>query len=160
MIRTPPLSVEDIHEIFVSSSRDVVNSVLHIDVIEGFDFNLDKIFQNRYSIILFLPNPDPNDEVGHFVLITHLDNENLEYFDSFGNNPQVQVEELARRNGMKVVKSSVKLQNEKSFICGKYCILRLRSLPTPLNEFIKILSKNEVFSPDQLVDKLIRLVKQ
>jgi hypothetical protein len=106
MIRTPPLSVEDIHEIFVSSSRDVVNSVLHIDVIEGFDFNLDQIFQNRYSIILFLPNPDPNDEVGHFVLLTHLDNENLEYFDSFGNNPPVQIEELAKRNGLKIIKSS------------------------------------------------------
>jgi hypothetical protein len=101
MIRTPPLSVEDIHEIFVSSSRDVVNSVLHIDVIEGFDFNLDQIFQNRYSIILFLPNPDPNDEVGHFVLLTHLDNENLEYFDSFGNNPPVQIEELAKKKWTK-----------------------------------------------------------
>jgi hypothetical protein len=36
----------------------------------------------------------------------------------------------------------------------------MRSLPTPLNDFIKILSKNKVFSPDQVVDKLIRLVKQ
>jgi hypothetical protein len=61
---------------------------------------------------------------------------------------------------MKIVKSSEKLQNEKSFICGKYCILRMRSLPTPLNDFIKILSQNKVFSPDQIVDKLIRLVKQ
>jgi hypothetical protein len=36
----------------------------------------------------------------------------------------------------------------------------MRSLPTPLNDFIKILSQNKVFSPDQIVDKLIRLVKQ
>ena len=158
MIRTPPLSIEQIHEIFESSSRDIVNSVLHLDVLEGMNYNLDQIFQNRYSIILFLPHPV--EEIGHFVLLTHLDNSSLEYFDSFANPPSPQVQELAKRNGMKIVKSSEKLQHEKSFICGKYCILRMKSLPTPLSDFIKILSQNKVFSPDQVVDKLIRLVKQ
>jgi hypothetical protein len=80
MIRTPPLSIEQIHEIFESSSRDIVNSVLHIDVLEGMNYNLDQIFQNRYSIILFLPHPV--EEVGHFVLLTHLNDSSIEYFDS------------------------------------------------------------------------------
>lgn len=156
MVNTPPYSIEDIHNVFQNHVKDIGNSVRHIDEIVSLNYNLENIFSSRFSIIIFLPNNDPSINVGHFVLLSHLDDDTLEYFDSFAQEVPEIIQELAKRNDLKIRINKVKLQNEKSFVCAKYCLLRMQSLPTHLNDFIKILKSNRELTPDQIVDNLIK----
>jgi len=155
MSKTRPYSVEDIHNILSNSSLDMENSVLHIDSLKELDYNLEKIFGERYSIILFIPNEDPLIKIGHFVLLSWLEEKLLEYFDSFAQEPHDFVKELVKMNNLKLRTSSQKLQEDDSLVCSKFCLLRMQSLPTHLDNFIKILKNNDKLTPDQIVDFLI-----
>lgn len=157
IVDSPPYSTEDIQNILTKSSTDLENAVLHIDAIQELNYDLEKIFGNRSSIIFFIPNINNADDVGHFVLLTHVSNDNIEYFDSFGNLPHAFVMEIVRRNkGMTITYSKRKLQNKNSYICGKYCLLRMQSQPSHLDDFIDILLSNKRLSPDKVVDTLIK----
>lgn len=157
IIDSPPYSTEDIQNILLKSGKDIENAVLHIDVIKEFNYDIDKIFGNRSSIILFIPNAENEEDVGHFVLLTHVTKNTIEYFDSFGRLPHAFVMQLAKNNNnMYITYSTTKLQHKNSYICGKYCLLRMQSQPSSLDDFIKILLFNKKLTPDGIVDTLIK----
>jgi hypothetical protein len=156
MNKSQPLSVADIHNVFTNYSEDITNSVLHIDAIPSFNYDLKKIFGERYSIIFFIPNPDKTNPVGHFILLSWLEDKLIEYFDSFANEPHPFVLELMEKNDLIIRVSKIQLQNNRSNICAKWCILRLKSIPTHLGQFQEIFTQNKKLSPDEIVDSLVQ----
>ena len=116
-----PYNTKDIYNVLTSPSANYEDSVYHIELIELMNYNLDAIFKERYSIILFIENP--TSEIGHFVLLSHISKDKLEYFDSFGREPPDSVKKLAEINEMKLSYNTVQIQDTKSNVCAKYCLL-------------------------------------
>ena len=149
-----PYNTKDIYNVLTSPSANYEDSVYHIELIELMNYNLDAIFKERYSIILFIENP--TSEIGHFVLLSHISKDKLEYFDSFGREPPDSVKKLAEINEMKLSYNTVQIQDTKSNVCAKYCLLRMQSLPSKLSDFINMLTNNKSLSADKIVMLLIK----
>ena len=156
--KTPPFSIEDIHSFLTSASFDVANNVIHVDSLEESGYNLETIFRDKFSVVVYLTNP--SSEVGHFVLLTHLSNKSLEYFDSYGREPPEQVRALAKHNGMRVLRNKVQLQAVDSNVCAKWCLARLYSLPLSLTNFLKLYTGHRDLTPDELVNNIFVLKKE
>jgi hypothetical protein len=103
-------------------------------------------------VILFLPNTDPEDPVGHFVTLSHLDS-GLEYFDSFAP-PQVVA--FAEANKLPLTHNKKKLQDKRSDTCAKWCVARIFS-SHPLEDFVEIFSEHKTLRV--LVNNLFKLKK-
>lgn len=156
--KTQPFSAEDIHTILSNASIDVANIVVHIDLLRERQYSLPAIFGENFSLILFLPNPDPEVAVGHFVLLSHLSDNTLEYFDSYAGEVPEAVRELAKRNNMRIKANKVRYQEEVSMTCAKWCVARIFSLPSTLAQFEELYTGHKL-SPDVLVNNLFRLKK-
>ena len=156
---TQHFSVEDIYNIFFGTSLDVRNIVVHIDGLAESGNNLDAIFRDNFAVILFLPNSDPQEPVGHFVTLSHLES-GLEYFDSFGREPAPQVVTFAAANGLPLVHNKKKLQDKRSDTCAKWCVARIFSLPLPLEDFLEIYSGHKTLRADVLVNNIFKLKKR
>lgn len=156
---TQPFSLEDIYDILSGTSIDVKNIVVHVDGLQESGNNLDAIFGDNYAVILFLPNSNPDDPVGHFVVLSHLES-GLEYFDSFGRAPPPQVVTFAAANGLSLVHNKKKLQDIRSDTCAKWCVARIFSLPTSLVDFVEIFSGHKTLRADVLVNNVFKLKKR
>lgn len=153
-----PFSVEDIYTFLTGTAIDVPNIVVHIDALEESGFNLEALFKGNFSIILYIPNLV--EEVGHFVLLSHLTDKTMEYFDSFAQEPPPSVRELVKRNGMRMRTNDVVLQDKKSNTCAKWCIARMFSLPNTLKSFQELYTSHKTLSSDVLVNNIFVLKKQ
>lgn len=153
--KAPPFSLEDIYTFLTGTAIDVPNIVIHIDALEESGYNLDSLFRGNFSLILFIPHA--TEEVGHFVLLSHLTEKTLEYFDSFAQDPPASVKELAKRNGMRLAKSSTVLQALDSNTCAKWCIARMFSLPNSMENFVQLYTDHKTLSPDVLVNNIFVL---
>ena len=60
------------------------------------------------------------------------------------------------KNDLIIRVSKIQLQNNRSNICAKWCILRLKSIPTHLGQFQEIFTQNKKLSPDEIVDSLVQ----
>lgn len=156
---TQPFSLEDIYDILSGTSIDVRNIVVHVDGLAESGNNLDAIFGDNFAVILFLPNSDPQDPVGHFVTLSHLDS-GLEYFDSFGREPPPQVVAFAAANGLPLAHNKKKLQDKRSDTCAKWCVARIFSLPIPLEDFVEIYSAHKTLRADVMVNNVFKLKKR
>lgn len=116
--------------------------------------NLDQLFGQRFFCYVFSTIPGEN--IGHFTLLSHIEYEKIEYFDSFARVPD-EVKEFVERLNLKCIHLNKPLQNKNSFLCGKWCMMRLSSIPTSLDIFYNIFSTNNIFTADQMVDKLIQV---
>ena len=116
--------------------------------------SLNELFGKRFFSFVF--SYIENQTIGHFTLLSHIDDNTIEYYDSFGQLPDT-IKEFADKINCSVIFSSVKLQNAKSFLCGKHVILRLLSVGTPLDEYVKFMRSNKNYSPDKIVDLLIQI---
>lgn len=156
--KVEPFSVSDIYTFLTGTAIDVPNIVIHVDAITESNYNLEALFKDNFSLIIFIPNSV--EEVGHFVLLTQTGAKTLEYFDSFAQEPPIAVKELAKTNGMRVVTGDVVLQDKKSNTCAKWCIARMFSLPNSLSSFYSLYSGHKTLSPDVLVNNIFVLKKQ
>ena len=78
----------------------------------------------KYPSALVL-NSDKHDEKGsHWVAVFIEDQENLEFFDSFGLPPQTYGEDISRfvKNYPRIHWNKTTLQSLTSNVCGQYCI--------------------------------------
>lgn len=155
---TNPYSVEDIYSILSNTSIDIKNVVVHIDGFSESNYNLELLFKNNYSIIIYIPIPEQ--EVGHFVLLSHLEGNHLEYFDSFGKPPLEEVVLFAKRNSMKLTWNKVVLQEIQNDVCAKWCVSRMFSLPISLKDFVEIYTEHKTLKPDEIVSQLFILKRQ
>lgn len=158
---TSAFSIEDIYNFLSNPSIDLNTQVLNIEFLKQNFNSFDEIFKNNYSIILFIPNPKQNegenlnleDQIGHFTLFTNFDDENVEFFDSFAKEPPSIIKEICQRFNKNLILNKTKLQSDKSYICAKYCLARMQSLPTSLKVFTKILRSSK-YSPDYIINNL------
>lgn len=117
--------------------------------------SLDQLFGNRYYKVVFLTGEGA---IGHWVLLTHLTEKTVEYFDSFGFPPPEILSDWFQRVGVEdVTFSRVILQHKDSYNCGRFVLARISSQPTGLNTFLDVLRSSKQFTPDELVGYLFNV---
>lgn len=117
--------------------------------------SLDQLFGKRYYKVLFLQGQQ---QIGHWVLLTHLKDKDLEYFDPAGKlPPQILVDWAGALGVDDIMYSQVPLQHSKSYNCGRFVLARISSQPTTLDVFIDVLQSSRSFTPDQMVELLFNV---
>ena len=111
----------------------------------------------RPSALVF--NTDPASKPGrHWVAISITRREEAEYFDSYGQPPQLpRVKSFLRRNASRIHRNRRPLQGPLSAVCGQYCIFFLlqRCRGLSLNKIVSLFSSNKMDN-DLLVNDFIR----
>lgn len=143
------------------------------------DMTLDDIFKNaQFAIILYTSDYK---KVGHFSCIINRGKQKsgrflLEYFEPTGiypkpdqvcsilnkqheNKSKTYLTDIFNKFGCDVLINEYKLQAVKSNLCGKFCIIRCQSAKTELDDFAEILLEHKTLSPDQIVERLVRVSK-
>lgn len=130
----------------------------------------------QYAVILYLSDYRP---AGHYVVMLNhglLDNNYnlIEYFDPTGTGVDKPCEilnidpELKKRTFVQdmisrtegnftVIVNDYKFQPLETMTCGKHAISRLLAFNTSLDTYKQILTGNKYWTPDEIVDKMIRL---
>lgn len=116
--------------------------------------SIDQLFPDKNDFAIILTND--SEEVGHWVTLIKLDEQNLEYFDSFGKKPSDNLEYLIKTSGYNCQYSAEQLQNKRSVICGKYVIARIMSRDQPIQKFYEVLMLNKKLKPDEIIETLYR----
>lgn len=121
--------------------------------------HLDEIFGHPDVFYTFVFIKYPRSNVGHWCLLIKLDDTNFEWFDCLGKPVPdmlaVRLEEYANDHGIIVDLHGCKkaFMAEDNWICGKWCMFRVMTLPNSLEEFAaKIEQIRDVMEPDELVD--------
>ena len=146
------LSNFELEEFLSGDHLNIKNIALPIEEIETYQFDLERIFGNRYFTVIFLTNP--NSQIGHFTLLSHISDTELEFFDPLANPVPPLINQLCQVNQMRLITNQIAVQSKKSFVCGKWVLSRILSIPTPLQDFINIYTQRKKFSPDEMVDRL------
>lgn len=118
---------------------------------------LEELFRgDRYYAILF--KEWPGEAVGHWVLLTKIDEYRYEYFDCLGDPLPDEVTTLFSGTGKNILleTTSRKLMDPKGTICGKWVMFRLLCFPNSLQTFLKFIDSFRG-KPDELVSFLINL---
>jgi hypothetical protein len=131
---------------------------------------VEEIFHDHvYYAVLFQENPDSH--IGHWVCLIKISENQFEYFDCLGKTvpPEVNniLHDYKERNGLtelELYSTNRSLMNPKGYICGKWTMLRIMTLPSSLNAFIgffdsligKVPKKGKP-NRDQIVDFLISI---
>ena len=157
-------SISDIYNFLSSGSIDIEKSIMEVDYIAKVNYNKELLFDKTYSIILFIPSPhynenlspDSEQNIGHFTLLSLLDEKTVEFFDSLaGEIPEI-VKDFALHNNLSIKSLKNPLQSKKSYICAKYCISRMQSLPLSLKNYEDLLRNHKVLSPDEIIHFLYK----
>lgn len=118
--------------------------------------HLDEIFHDgNYFAIIFRENPQSN--VGHWVLFVKHSPTRYEYFDCLGlsipENIYRVLEQRAEQDGdISLDRLTLPLMASNNNECGKYVMLRINSLPTPLKDFAKFFEDiSKKYSPDVFI---------
>ena len=148
------LSSEDIKDIFGGKIN-----VYTYDELQKFN-NIDEVL-SPYGrcIVLYFWQTKPS-TYGHWTAIFKLDNNDIEFYDSFSSKPDDNLKEINKKfrqiNGMdypiltkllyecpyKVHYNDFPTQDEKSSCCGRYCVLRVSCPDMDIDKFNKLWSKN------------------
>lgn len=117
---------------------------------------IDSLFGKRYYKVLFMKWPDR--EIGHWVVLTHLEGTRLEYFDPAGQPPPDIVHNWCASVGVSLLDhSNAKLLPEDSFRCGQFVLARISSQPTDLQTFIDVLISSDKFSANDIIGFLFNV---
>lgn len=148
----------DIEDFLGAKFHKMEDFMLHIDELKASAYDHNVVFGgHRHSRLIFLENPGTR--IGHFTLLSDL-GESYEFFDPTGTaEPPQAVSDFARVNNKRLImlKKEYRLQSPNTYTCGKWCILRYMSLPTPLEEFAEIFLAKKKIEPDVVIDRLIKV---
>lgn len=145
------LSISDLNsELF--TTYGVENKVTHINQLKNIN-SLEELFGPDFFRIIYQGN---GVDMGHYSCIFHVDEKNIEYFDSYGLLYD-EIIEFCERLDIFCLYNKTKLQSEKSFLCGQYCLLKINSYPTKNKDLIDILTCNPKKSPDDIVYSLYKI---
>lgn len=151
---TDATSASQLHKVLAGTRYVPNDTTMRIEDIVNYN-SIDNLFGNRYYKILFLTGAD---EIGHWVLLTHLRDRDLEYFDSFGLEPPAILHQWCAAVGVEDLSFSTKrLQHPESYNCGRFVLARISSQPTELAVFLNILSSSKHFTPDDIVGSLFNV---
>ena len=119
--------------------------------------SIDEMFVgNNYLAIILLYDDRP---VGHFVVLRKDSENEYSYMDCLGMPLSDHLASLFADFSEKVKINILtkRMMAKDGIICGKYCILFCLSGDTSLEVFYESLSKNKKFSPDSVVNNLLKL---
>ena len=128
--------------------KNSVKIVLY-DQIPSFS-SVDDFFSPTDFVIILYGNTK---KIGHWVSIQRLDNDTVEFFDSYGHSPDdnflgENVHYLVRllyQGGIKHVffnSTSLQYMDKAVSTCGRWVVLRAMFRHIPLNKFIKNVTQN------------------
>ena len=145
---------DQLHHVLTGNVYKPHDTLIRLEEINLFK-SIDHLFGTRYYKIVFITTAE---EIGHWVLLTHLGENTVEYFDSAGKAPpEILLQWFSSVHVSDVQYSTVQLQHKDSFNCGRFVLARISSQPTPLQSFIDILSSSKSFSPDDMVNALFNV---
>lgn len=118
--------------------------------------------KNRLPFILvpkpsgFIINLDENYKPGsHWVAVYFPRNGMAFYFDSFGNYPPEEIENLLDRNAKNNWSwNKFRFQGDLSVLCGYYCILFLKYAPNYQKFYEKLNPCNFEFNETSIIDQI------
>ena len=145
------LTIQDLNnELFTSYGLD--NKVTHIHQLKDIK-KLDDLFGPDFFRIIYIGN---GFEMGHFCCIFHVDDKNVEFFDSYGIL-YPEIIEFCERLDIFCIYNNKKLQSDNSYLCGQYCLLKINSFPLKNKHLIDILTCNSKKTPDEIVYSLYKV---
>ena len=131
--------------------------------------SVDTMFPDKvYSAILHKRNPEGN--VGHWTLLIKWDENTFEYFDCLGDRAPIELQNVLDdyselySKPLKLHESGRQLMGKHNYICGKWVIFRLMTIPRKLDEFYRffdVLTKGpkgkQKVSPDAIVNFIVNI---
>lgn len=145
---------DQLHKVLTGNVYKQHDTLIRLEEI-GLFSSLDELFGDRYYKIIFISS---DEQIGHWVLLTHTDDTAVEYFDSSGNPPpQVLLDWFQTVLVKDIQYSTARLQNKDSYNCGRFVLARISSQPTSLEHFIDILQSSKEYSPDDMVNALFNV---
>lgn len=136
----------------------------HIDELPS----IDTMFaEDVYYVILYQDMLD--EDVGHWVTLIKWDENTFEYFDCLGDPVRDQVldrlNEYSEQHNLKVelIEAKREIMDRDNFICGKWTMFRILTLPKTLKEFYNFFDMlttkrgKKKIHPDDIVDFVISL---
>ena len=120
---------------------------------------LDVIFQDPDVFYTFVFIKYKRKDVGHWCLLIKHSHDDFEWFDCLAKPPPYQlvqrIEEYCdiHNTMVSLLRHREPLMSPDNWICGKWCMFRVMTLPKTPEEFTdKIEQIREVMQPDELVD--------
>ena len=131
--------------------------------------SLDELLGINKAVILLY---ETKENFGHWTALFTIDDETVEFFDSYGFAPDQELNyatyndtpylsNLMKASGYNFIYNDKKLQTFAHDIntCGRWTSLRVRMRDIPLNEFIKLWTKNKHYQPDFWVSAITYLFR-
>lgn len=115
---------------------------------------LPKQLKNGWYIVN-LEDSDGENGGTHWTCFKYEKNKPIEYYDSFGFPPPIEVMELAKKNN--ILYSNKQIQDTKSTGCGWFCIARIMAEDIPYKDFINMFSDKTQFNDRILGEMLMEL---
>jgi len=148
------LSVKDLNnELF--NDYGLENKVTDIKDLEKIE-SLEELFGPDFFRIIYIGN---RVDMGHFCCIFHIDDNNIEFFDSYGILYQ-EIIDFCERLDLFCIYNKEKLQSDDTFLCGQYCLLKINSFPLKNKHLIDILKCNSKKTPDEIVYSLYKIKRK
>lgn len=141
--------------LFYRPTQEPVPDYLHLDSLP----RLDEVFNHPDVFYTFVFINYPGQKVGHWCLLIKIDDHTFEWFDCLAKpTPQILIDRLneyANEHDVVVRLSTMKeaVMSRKNWICGKWCMLRVATLPHSPEVFQDALTKfRKVMPLDEIPD--------
>lgn len=136
-----------------------VQTFYHVDNLPS----IEEMFPDHiYYAIMYKKNPDS--VIGHWVLLLRWSLDVFEYFDCLGSStpPEVQsiLDDYSELNSIPIqlIESRRQLMHKQNYICGKWVIFRLMTIPQSLGQFYSFFDKIKTkMTPDTLVNFVVNI---
>lgn len=150
------------------SNFDLVNFIKihnldHIPIYKAAEVTeFESLFEGE-NVYVILFEENEGSDVGHWTLLIKLAdgddelNGYFEYFDCLGRPPPDNFNEIMERDQYFIQFLRRPVMEDTQMLCGKYVISRILSVDTPLEDYVKILTGNKHFSPDEIIDMMYRI---
>ena len=93
-----------------------------------------------------ISNTDPHDKSGeHWIAMYFINEDNVEYFDSYGNEPMIQSHiDFMNENATTIHHNKKRVQGLVSMTCGGHCIyfLKLKFKGYSMTQIVKMYNSN------------------
>lgn len=124
--------------------------------------SIDRMFASDdiYYVFLFIENP--KSQVGHWTVLIKWSENVFEYFDCLADPTPTELEQRIQEYSdamdapTTLITLNKPLMDRKNWICGKWCMFRIMTMPHTLDEMKAFFDKVSI-TPDTLVDFTINL---
>ncbi len=143
---TTPISNESMQEYLQYFSSNKLK-YHHIDELNN--FTVDQLFDDsrRAFVLLFIENNSQN--VGHWTVLFRRTENQLEHFDSLGSKREnyiggiyEKVADFCAKEKCSLLFNIDRCQDNESFVCARWCVLRVMTQHFNNEEFFDFLKRN------------------